>query len=695
MSVIIPTGQGGGAERIARPFDMAWGPMLKTQFEYTFHPGASGQIGYELFVKRRPRDGHNLLFGNMGAEMLMYALQKPDYNFPRDYIYFSQVEIDDSCIYVNRNSPYKTIQDVVAAAKKRMLNVAVSRLPTQTSIAALALGEATGARFNLIPYGGGNPTYIAVLNGEVDIGASPMVGVMTLIEKFKVLGVFNRKQNVYADLTDNAPTDQFGVRHRYSGPLHLARLGRAHRMGRQEPGAVRHAGADLARGARLARCSAKATARPAPPTAIWSTATARPARNSRSAPSSWRSATRSCSPPSAAKAAEPCCRSGFAALFSPAPVARWRHDRRPFRPHLCRQCSKEKLQMTNKLSMPRRAFCGGLAASAGLLATSPFSGASAQNYPGRRISVVIPTGQGGGAERLARAFDDAWGKILKTAVRIQLLPRRLGPDRLRAVRQAASQGRPQPAVREHGSRNDHVYDPEAGLQFPARLHLFLDGRHRRQHRLREPDVAVQDDRAGRRRRQEAAAQCRGEPAFRIPARSGCWRSAKRPSRATTWFPMAAATRPTSPILNGEADIGALPMTGVLTLSEKFKVLGVFNRTKNNFAELSDNAPLINKVFGTDIPDLYSARAWAVHTEWADKNPKLFELLERTSKEAHELPIFKEAYEKTGAPSNALFYGDREACTKYALGTIELTKRYESMLPRRRQGREPRRSAAQV
>ena len=78
MSVIIPTGQGGGAERIARPFDMAWGPMLKTQFEYTFHPGASGQIGYELFVKRRPRDGHNLLFGNMGAEMLMYALQHPE-----------------------------------------------------------------------------------------------------------------------------------------------------------------------------------------------------------------------------------------------------------------------------------------------------------------------------------------------------------------------------------------------------------------------------------------------------------------------------------------------------------------------------------------------------------------------------------------------------------------------------------------
>jgi tripartite-type tricarboxylate transporter receptor subunit TctC len=213
ISVVIPTGQGGGAERIARPFDAAWGPMLKTQFEYSFYPGAAGQIGYELYVKRRPRDGHNMLFGNMGAELIMYVIQKPDYNFPRDFVYFSQVEIDDSCIFVNRNSPFKTIEDVVAAAKKRTLNVSVSRLPTQTSIGVLALADATGSRYNLIPYGGGNPSYIAVLNGEVDIGAGPMVGVMTLIEKFKILGVFNRKQNVYAALSENAPTvnSVFGI----------------------------------------------------------------------------------------------------------------------------------------------------------------------------------------------------------------------------------------------------------------------------------------------------------------------------------------------------------------------------------------------------------------------------------------------------------------------------------------------------
>src|SRR3712207_632390 len=71
FQVVIPTGQGGGAERLARAFDDAWSKSLGQQFEYSFHPGAAGQIGYELFVQRRPHDGHNLLFGNMGAEMIM------------------------------------------------------------------------------------------------------------------------------------------------------------------------------------------------------------------------------------------------------------------------------------------------------------------------------------------------------------------------------------------------------------------------------------------------------------------------------------------------------------------------------------------------------------------------------------------------------------------------------------------------
>ena len=206
MRVVIPTGQGGGADRLARVFDDYWGAQLKTKFEYAFHPGAAGQVGYELYLHKRERDGHNLLFGNMGPEMIMYALQKPPYKFPGDYQYFCRLDVDDSVVFVRQKSPFKRIDDLVAEAKKKTVNVAVSRLPHPASIGMLALGNAVKARFNLVPYGGGNPTQVAVLNGEADCGALPIAGVASLGDQLRILGIFNDDPQKMAKYLGNAPS---------------------------------------------------------------------------------------------------------------------------------------------------------------------------------------------------------------------------------------------------------------------------------------------------------------------------------------------------------------------------------------------------------------------------------------------------------------------------------------------------------
>ncbi len=206
IRVVIPTGQGGGADRLARTFDDFWGPLLKTNFEYGVFPGAAGQVGYELFVSKRERDAYNLLFGNMGPEMIMYALQKPPYRFPEDYQYFCRLDVDDSVVFVRSESPIKRIEDLVAEGRKRAVNVAVSRLPHPASIGLLALGAATKARFNLIPYGGGNPTTVAVMNGEADCGALPIAGVAAMGDKMRILGIFNDDAQKMAKYSGNAPS---------------------------------------------------------------------------------------------------------------------------------------------------------------------------------------------------------------------------------------------------------------------------------------------------------------------------------------------------------------------------------------------------------------------------------------------------------------------------------------------------------
>jgi tripartite-type tricarboxylate transporter receptor subunit TctC len=204
FKVVIPTGQGGGADRLARTFTDPWGKMLGQPFEYDFFPGGAGQVGYEVFVNRRDKDGYNMLFGNMGPEMIMYALQKPKYKFPDDYVYFCRLDVDDSVVFVRADSPFKKIEDVVAEGKKRTLSVATSRLPHPASIGILALGSATNSKFNLIPYGGGNPTIISVLNGEADLGVLPAANPIALGDKVRILTVFN-DENVMAAKMGNAP----------------------------------------------------------------------------------------------------------------------------------------------------------------------------------------------------------------------------------------------------------------------------------------------------------------------------------------------------------------------------------------------------------------------------------------------------------------------------------------------------------
>jgi tripartite-type tricarboxylate transporter receptor subunit TctC len=203
--VVIPTAQGGGAERLARSFDEVWSKLLKTNFEYSFYAGAAGQVGYETFIHRRDRDGHELLFGNMGPETIMYVLQEPDYDFPGDYIYFMRTNVDDSTLFVRADSPFRHIEEVVEEAQTREVTVSTSRLPHPASIGTLALAEETGAQFHLIPYGGGGPTSLAVINEEVDCGILPSVVPIRMGEDVRVLAVWS-DENAMAHLMGDPPS---------------------------------------------------------------------------------------------------------------------------------------------------------------------------------------------------------------------------------------------------------------------------------------------------------------------------------------------------------------------------------------------------------------------------------------------------------------------------------------------------------
>lgn len=212
INVYIPTREGGGADRNFRAFTGIWKKYLETDFEPGFYPGASGRVGYEVYMGKAEPDCYNLIFGNMGPEVLNWVVEKPSFDLD-DYFYFGRVDTDPGCAFVGAESKFQSIDDIVAEGKKRQLNVGTSRIAHPASIGILALGEHTGAKFNLIPLSGGKNTVAGAVTGEVDFSVLTSGTVAAAGDSVRTLLVFD-DQNKLGEGLDNAPTmnDHFGTK---------------------------------------------------------------------------------------------------------------------------------------------------------------------------------------------------------------------------------------------------------------------------------------------------------------------------------------------------------------------------------------------------------------------------------------------------------------------------------------------------
>jgi putative tricarboxylic transport membrane protein len=203
LSVYIPTRAGGGADRLNRAVTGIWKKYLGANFKSSFYPGASGRVGYEKYMGIAKDDGHELLFGNMGPEVLNWVVKKPTFDL-NAFKYFAQLDADPGVIFVSRKSKFKTIDDIIAEGKKRRLNVGVSRLAHPATLGVLALARHTGANLNVIPLSGGKNTYAGAATGEMDLAALPSGGVISRSKSFKILLMMSHS-NPLPGRTDNAP----------------------------------------------------------------------------------------------------------------------------------------------------------------------------------------------------------------------------------------------------------------------------------------------------------------------------------------------------------------------------------------------------------------------------------------------------------------------------------------------------------
>jgi tripartite-type tricarboxylate transporter receptor subunit TctC len=205
VELIVPYQPGGGTDALARAFADASRKHMSESIVIVNRPGAGGAIGWNEVIHSRP-DGYKLAVLTVELLTLPHlGLAKFNYD---DFQPIAQLNADPAAITVKADSPYNTIEEFLAAAKKKPGEMGVGNSGTGSiwHLAASALEDKTGAKFNHIPFQGAGPAVLALLGGHVDAVAVSPAEVSTYVQagKLKMLVLMADKRMAAFDKVPTA-----------------------------------------------------------------------------------------------------------------------------------------------------------------------------------------------------------------------------------------------------------------------------------------------------------------------------------------------------------------------------------------------------------------------------------------------------------------------------------------------------------
>jgi tripartite-type tricarboxylate transporter receptor subunit TctC len=160
--------------------------------------GAGSQIGLTELARSKP-DGYSIGLVNFPAlhAIILNPERKALFNIDSFTPIVSQV-VDPGLIFVKTDSPYKTLKDVLADAKKRPgeITASTSGILGVSHLSILMMEEAAGVKFRIVHYDGGAPQMTAMLGGQIDVTFDNVGGVPPKIKAGLVrpLAVLDRER---------------------------------------------------------------------------------------------------------------------------------------------------------------------------------------------------------------------------------------------------------------------------------------------------------------------------------------------------------------------------------------------------------------------------------------------------------------------------------------------------------------------
>nr|WP_233247343.1 MULTISPECIES: tripartite tricarboxylate transporter substrate binding protein [unclassified Acidovorax] len=185
---VVPYPPGGSTDVLGRNVAQRVGAALSTNVIVDNKAGATGTIGAAFVAKAAP-DGYTLLGTSIGPQAIAPHLMA---KLPYDHITAFEPVVTIGTIphilVVGANQPFKTVADLLAAAKEQpgKLAFASGGNGTILQMQGELLQQQTGARFIHVPYKGDTPALQDTLAEQVQFMFAPAAAALPHVQAGKL-----------------------------------------------------------------------------------------------------------------------------------------------------------------------------------------------------------------------------------------------------------------------------------------------------------------------------------------------------------------------------------------------------------------------------------------------------------------------------------------------------------------------------
>lgn len=170
IKLVVPFPPGGSTDAVARLAAPGLQAALGVPIVVENRTGAAGSIGTGAVARAQP-DGSTWLLTFDSHAVLETLLPQLNFNPSRDLVPVMHIGGAPYVLGTKPDNPYRTIGDVVTAAKARPDAVSFGSTGNGTvgHLAMMLFGERAGARLTHIAYRGGGPAVTDAIAGNIDL----------------------------------------------------------------------------------------------------------------------------------------------------------------------------------------------------------------------------------------------------------------------------------------------------------------------------------------------------------------------------------------------------------------------------------------------------------------------------------------------------------------------------------------------